>query len=327
MNLSIVVPVFNEQDCVELFYKEVQKVFPDSGADLEIIYVDDGSRDQTSQKLKHLHELDSRVKYIRFSRNFGKEAALYAGLQKSSGDLVAVMDVDLQDPPALLPTMIEEIVRGGYDSVATRRVTRRGEPPIRSFFARQFYRIINRLSDIEMVDGARDYRMMTRQMVDAILALQERGRYSMGIFSWVGFETKWLEYENQERAAGETKWSFRKLFGYAIEGIVSFTTAPLQIATYTGILCALLAFLYFAFVFVKTLIFGIDVPGYASQLVVILFIGGIQLLVIGILGEYLSRMFLEIKRRPIYIAKSEVGFADKRGDLQWDKSGQEFLIH
>ncbi len=302
--ISVIVPCFNEQEVLPIFYKEITKVAADmAGYDFEFIFVDDGSKDETLNECKKLAESDDRVKYISFSRNFGKEAAMYAGLEKSTGDMVVIMDVDLQDPPALLPQMVYAIETEGYDSVATRRVTRKGEPVIRSFFARMFYKIINKISKTEIVDGARDYRLMSRQFVNSLLELSERNRFSKGLFGWVGYKTKWLEYENVERVAGETKWSFWKLFKYSIDGIVAFSTFPLDIAAFIGILLCIAAFIYLIVLFVQTLAFGNPVSGYPSLMCVILFIGGIQLLTIGILGKYLAKTYLETKKRPIYIAK------------------------
>ena len=260
-------------------------------------------KDKTLEILRSFAKKDKRVRYISFSRNFGKEAAMYAGLENSTGDYVTLMDADLQDPPALLPEMFDLIKNEGYDSVGTRRVTRKGEPPIRSFFARCFYKIINKMSKVEMVDGARDYRLMTRQVVDSIISLKEYNRYSKGLFSFVGFETKWLEYENVERVAGETKWSFWKLFKYAIEGIVAFTTAPLTLAALLGLIMCVVSFLAIIFVFVRALIFGDPVSGWPSTICIILFVGGVQLLCMGIMGEYLAKNYLETKKRPIYIVK------------------------
>ena len=305
--LSVVVPCYNEQEAMTIFYDEIVKVADQmkNDVDFEVIFVDDGSKDNTLKVARELSEKDDRIKYISFSRNFGKESAIYAGLEKAKGDFVATMDVDLQDPPKLLADMYNSIINEGYDCVATRRVTRKGEPPIRSFFARCFYAIINKISDTEIVDGARDYRLMTRQMVDSIINLKEYNRFSKGIFSWVGYKTKWLEYENVERSAGETKWSFWKLFLYSLEGIVAFSTAPLAIASIIGILFCFLAFIFICVIVVKTIIFGEPVAGYPSLICVITFIGGIQLFCIGILGQYLAKTYLETKKRPIYITKEE----------------------
>ena len=305
--LSVVVPCYNEQEAMPLFYDEIIKSADKmkSSVEFEIIFVDDGSKDNTLQVARTLSEKDERVKYISFSRNFGKEAAIYAGLEDAKGDFVAIMDVDLQDPPELLVEMYDEIINEGYDCVATRRVSRKGEPPIRSFFARCFYLLINKMSKTEIVDGARDYRLMTKQMVESILSLKEYNRFSKGLFSWVGYKTKWLEYENIERVAGETKWSFGKLFIYSLEGIVAFSTVPLAIASFAGMILCLVAFVLICVIVAKTLIFGEPVKGYPSLICAITFIGGIQLFCIGILGQYLSKTYLETKNRPIYIAKEK----------------------
>lgn len=303
--ISVIVSCYNEEEALPLFYEEIVKVAKkmNKKVDFEFLFVNDGSKDKTLEILRSLAKKDKRVRYISFSRNFGKEAAMYAGLKNSTGDYVTLMDADLQDPPTLLPEMFDLIKNDGYDSVGTRRVTRKGEPPIRSFFARCFYKIINKMSKVEMVDGARDYRLMTRQVVDSIISLKEYNRYSKGLFSFVGFETKWLEYENVKRVAGETKWSFWKLFKYAIEGIVAFTTAPLTLATLLGLIMCAISFLAIIFVFVRALIFGDPVSGWPSTICIILFVGGVQLLCMGIMGEYLAKNYLETKRRPIYIVK------------------------
>jgi len=304
MLISIIVPCYNEQEVLPLFYDEITRVFgllPEYS--FEVVMVNDGSRDQTLSVMKELAKEDGRFKYISFSRNFGKEAAMYAGLDYSGGELVTLMDSDLQDPPALLPEMIGYIVNDGFDSVALRRVTRKGEPRLRSFFAQWFYRLINRMSDVEIVDGARDYRLMTRTMTDAILSMAETHRFTKGICSWVGFDTKWLEYENRERAAGETKWSFWKLFVYAVEGIVGYTTVPLRLVTVSGLFFSLLAFLYLGYTLAKNLLFGVDLRGYPSTLAFMLMMGGIIMLALGIIGEYLAKTYMETKKRPIYIAK------------------------
>lgn len=301
--ISIVVPCFNEEEALPYYYKEMNKVSKKLKENIELIFVNDGSRDKTLEILKDLAQTDSRVKYISFSRNFGKEAAMYAGFKNANGDYVTTMDVDLQDPPELLLEMIRLIKEEGYDSVGVRRVTRKGEPVIRSFFARCFYKLINKMSATEMVDGARDYRLMTRQMVDALLELKEYNRYSKGLFGFVGFDTKWLEYENVERVAGETKWSFWKLFKYAIEGIVAFSTAPLVMASYLGVFLCFVAFMFVVLIVGRTLIFGNPVSGWPSLACIIIFIGGLQLLCIGVIGEYLSKTYLETKKRPIYIVK------------------------
>lgn len=305
MLLSIVVPCYNEEQVLPLFYEKTGAVADSLPAECEFIFVDDGSRDGTLGILRGFSAAHANVRYVSFSRNFGKEAALMAGLDAAKGDLVVVMDADLQDPPALLPQMLDAIVNGSCDSVATRRVSRAGEPPIRSFFARRFYRIINAMSHVDIVDGARDYRMMTRTMADAVLSLREVHRFSKGIFGWVGFKTKWLEYENTKRAAGETKWSFWRLFKYAVEGIVSFTTVPLRFASMSGFAISLFSFVYLIVTLLRTLFFGIDVPGYASLLVTVLLLGGIQLIAIGILGEYIARTYMEAKHRPVYIVREK----------------------
>ena len=302
--ISIIVPCYNEQEVLPLFYAEVTRVAGLMGEyGFEFLFVDDGSKDKTMEVIRGLARQDERVKYVSFSRNFGKEAAMYAGFTHACGDYVAVMDADLQDPPALLPEMMDAIQNEGYDSVATRRVTRKGEPPIRSFFARCFYKLMRRISKTEMVDGARDYRLMTRKFVNSLLELGEYNRFSKGLYGWVGYRTKWLEYENIERAAGETKWSFWKLLLYSIEGIVAFSAAPLAIAAVTGIVCCLLAFVFILVIVIRTLLFGDPVAGWPSLVCVILFVGGLQLFCMGILGEYLAKTYLEVKNRPIYICR------------------------
>lgn len=295
--LSIIVPCFNEEESVDLFYGETIKYIDD----FEIIFVDDGSKDNTLEKIKNLCNEHDTVQYISFSRNFGKEAALYAGLKYSKGDYVAIMDVDLQDPPNLLPEMLETLQNGEYDIVATRRVNREGEPKIRSLFARLFYRLINRISDLELVDGERDYRLMTRQVANSLLELPEYNRFSKGLFNWIGFKTKWIEYENIERVQGETTWSFWDLVKYSIEGIVAFSTLPLQISTVMGIIFSIMAFIMLIFVIARKLMFSDPVAGWTSTICVILFLGGIQLFSIGILGRYLEKIYHESKNRPIYI--------------------------
>ena len=304
--LSIVVPCLNEQEAIPLFYSAVLKETAGMDVAFEFWFVDDGSTDGTLDALKRLREQDPRVKYISFSRNFGKESAMYAGMEASVGEYVVIMDVDLQDPPSLLPQMLQGIRQEGYDCVATRRVTRAGEPKVRSFFARMFYRLINRISKTEIVDGARDFRMMTRQMVESILSLHEVSRFSKGIFSWVGYRTKWLEYENVERAKGETKWNFWKLLVYSIDGITAFSTAPLLIASFVGILFCVIAFLMIVFIIVRKLIFGDPVSGWPSLVCIILMTSGIQFFCTGILGQYLAKAYMEVKRRPIYLVKEEI---------------------
>lgn len=310
--LSVIVPCYNEEEAIPYFYDEMLKTinifsqrFPD--VLFEMLFVDDGSNDDTMGVVKGLREKDDRVRYVSFSRNFGKEAAIFAGLEKCRGDYAVLMDADLQDPPAILPDMYSAIVDEGYDSAATRRVSRKGEPKIRSFFARMFYRLINKISKTEIVDGARDYRIMTRQMVDAILSVREYNRFTKGIYGWVGFKTKWLEYENVERVAGETKWSFWKLLIYAIEGIVAYSTAPLSVAMVSGLGLSFVSVLFIIFVIIRQIINpNQSAYGWSSLVCIILLIAGIQLFCIGVLGEYLAKTYLETKNRPIYIAKEEI---------------------
>lgn len=300
--ISIIVPCYNESESLPLFYDEYLKLKNILSDEVfELLLIDDGSRDGTLTVMKTLAKKDGSIKYLSFSRNFGKEAAIYAGLKSSKGDYVVMMDADLQDPPTLLPEMYRIIKEEGYDSVATRRVSRKGEPPIRSFFARKFYKIMNKISNTDLVDGARDYRLMTRKFVDAIISMGEYNRFSKGLFGWVGFRTKWLEFENVERVAGETKWSFWKLFLYAIDGIVAFSTAPLQISAVIGLLMSFLSFLGIVFIIVRKILFNNSVDGWASMVAIIVFIGGILMFFIGILGQYLSKIYLEVKKRPIYI--------------------------
>ncbi len=303
MLLTIITPCYNEEEAVNYFYDEVIKALKKIDLDYEILFVNDGSKDKTLEKCIELKKKNDKIKIINFSRNFGKEAAMLAGLRESKGDYVVIMDTDLQDPPALLPEMLEYVQSGEYDSVATYRVSRKGEPPIRSFFARMFYKLINKMVDVEIVDGARDYRLMNRTMVNAILELGEYHRFSKGIFSWVGFKTKYLEYENVERVAGETKWSFWKLFKYAIDGIVGFTTVPLRLATIVGALVSLFGFIYMIYIVFKAVFFGDPVAGFPSLIVIITLLGGIQLLFLGIIGEYLAKTYMESKKRPVYIIK------------------------
>lgn len=304
--ISLIVPCYNEQEVLHLFYEEYCRVMNEMDyCESEVIFVNDGSKDDTLKIVKELAESDDRIKYISFSRNFGKEAAMYAGLKNASGDLVAFLDADLQDPPSLLPEMYKYIVEDGYDSVATRRATRKGEPVVRSFFARCFYKFINKISKTEIVDGARDFRLMNRKYVDALLELCEYNRFTKGLFGWVGFNTKWINYENVERAAGETKWSFWKLVIYSIEGIVAFSTAPLAIAAFTGILFFFVALFMVVFIIAKTCIMGDPVSGWPSMVCIIFFLSGIQLFCIGILGEYLAKTYLECKKRPIFISKED----------------------
>ena len=310
MLISLVVPCYNEQESLPFLYNAISEVRAgqkSAGNTFEFIFVNDGSRDKTADVIRDLAAKDPDVKYVFFSRNFGKEAAMYAGLVKSKGDYVAILDADMQDPPSLIPQMIKDLDSGEYDIVAARRVTRKGEPPIRSFFARCFYKLINKMCEVEIADGARDFRLMTRPVVDAIISVSERQRFSKGIFAWVGFRTKWVEHENVERVAGETKWSFWKLFRYAVDGIVAFTTAPLRIATYTGFGLAMLAFAYLVYYFIRAVILKIynEVPGYPSLLCFILFIGGLILMSLGLIGEYIGRIYTETKARPIYIVSEE----------------------
>ena len=300
--VTLIVPCYNEEASLPIFYDavcEVAKEIPQYA--LTMLFVNDGSKDRTLSILRELARKDERVRYLSFSRNFGKEAAMYAGFCNAKGDYVCVMDADMQDPPALLPQMLTILETGEYDSVATRRVSRDGEPPIRSFFARMFYKLINRISDADIVDGARDFRLMKREMVDAIVSMCEYNRFSKGIFGWIGFRTKWLPYKNVERVAGETKWSFWKLFKYSIDGIVNFSQAPLSIASFSGMLFTLIAFFMVLFVIARKLIFGDPVAGWASTVCIILFIGGIQLLCMGIIGQYLAKTYMEVKKRPHYI--------------------------
>lgn len=305
--ISIVVPCYNEEKTIELFMTEISKVEKEMSKEFstsfEYIFIDDGSKDSTADILRDFSKKQKNFKYIILSRNFGKEGALFAGLKMSKGDFVAVMDVDLQDPPYLLKEMYSSIINEDFDCVATRRTDRKGEPPIRSFFARMFYKLINKISSTEIVDGARDYRLMRRTMVDAILSMSEYNRFSKGIFSWVGFKTKWLEYTNTERVAGETKWSFWKLFLYSLDGIIAFSTAPLAIASVLGLLFCIISFLMIIFIIVKTLIYGDPVPGYPSLICVIFLISGIQLFCLGVQGQYIAKTYLETKNRPIYLIK------------------------
>lgn len=302
--ISVIVPCYNEEKAIPFFYEEmmrVEKTMPNY--DFELIFVNDGSNDKTMDVILGYADNDLHVKYIDFSRNFGKEAAIYAGLSYAGGDYVVMMDADLQDPPSLLPQMVRAIEDEGYDSVATRRVTRKGEPPIRSFFARCFYKLINRMSKTEIVDGARDYRLMTRQFVNSLLELGEYNRFSKGLFGWVGYRTKWLEFENVERVAGETKWSFWKLLLYSIEGIVGFSTIPLSMAIFAGLFFCIVAFVLVIFIVIRTLVFGDPVSGWPSMVCISTMIGGIQLFCVGILGEYLAKTYLEVKNRPIFICR------------------------
>ncbi len=305
--LSVIIPCYNEEENVKEFYKELLKqedFFKEKNVELEMLYIDDGSRDKTVEMVKELRESDERVHLISFSRNFGKESAMYAGLEKSQGDYVVIMDVDLQDPPALLPEMFAAIEEG-YDSVATRRVSRKGEPPVRSFFARCFYRLMKKISRTEIMDGARDYRLMTRQMANAILEMKEYNRFTKGIYGWVGFKTKWLEYENIERRKGETKWNFWKLFVYSLEGITAFSTVPLTIAAFMGVAFCILAFVFIIFIIARKILFGDPVSGWPSLVCIISLASGVQLFCLGIVGQYLAKTYLEVKKRPIYLIKEE----------------------
>ncbi len=299
--ISLIIPCFNEEESLPLFYPEASSVLSKMDCDYEFIFVNDGSRDRTLEILKELSGKDPHVIYLSFSRNFGKEAAMYAGFCNARGDYVAVMDADLQDPPSLLPEMMEKLASGEYDSVATRRVSRDGEPPIRSFFARKFYQIINKISDADIVDGARDFRLMKRSMVDAIVSMSEYNRFSKGIFGWIGFRTLWLPYKNVERVAGETKWNFWKLFKYAVSGIINFSQVPLSIASWFGFTMTGFSFLALLVIIIRKLIFDDPVQGWASIICVIIFIGGLQLFCLGIMGQYIAKTYMEVKHRPHYI--------------------------
>lgn len=302
--ISIVVPMYNEQESLGILYKELNRVtdtLPEY--EFEYLFVNDGSSDATLAAIRQLAEKDKRVRYVSFSRNFGKEAALYAGLKNATGDYVATMDADLQDPPALLPQMIAMIEAGDCDNVATRRINRKGEPPIRSFFAKCFYKVMRHLSHIEIADGARDYRLMSRAMVDSIVSVSEYNRFSKGIFAWVGYETKWLEFENVERSAGETKWSFWKLVRYSFDGIINFSDTPIRISSYLGLLLTMLSFVAIIIEVIRALVFGDPVAGWPSLVCIITFIGGIQLFCMGIMGQYIAKTYMEVKRRPHYIVK------------------------
>ena len=303
-DISIIVPCYNEQEALPLFYAEITRVAEQMAPlTFEFVFIDDGSSDGTLSALRSLAAQDKRVRFVSFSRNFGKEAAILAGLEAAEGAYIATMDADLQDPPALLPELYRAVTEEGYDCAATRRTSWEGEPPIRSFFARMFYKLINKISDADIVDGARDYRLMRRRMVEAVLSMREYNRFSKGIFGWVGFQTKWVPFTNVERAAGETKWSFWKLFLYSLEGIVAFSTAPLAIASVLGALLCAAAFLFIAVVILKTFLFGDPVGGWPSMMCVILFLGGIQLFCAGISGQYLAKTYLETKKRPVYLVR------------------------
>ena len=303
--VSLIIPCYNEEEALPTFYAEVDRVSALlEDYEIEMLFVDDGSKDKTLEVLKSFAEKDERVKYFSFSRNFGKESAMYAGFCNATGDFVAVMDADMQDPPSLLPDMLKILEEQDYDSVATRRVTRKGEPKIRSFFARMFYKIMGRISDVDVVDGARDFRLMKRTMVDSIVAMGENNRFSKGIFGWIGFKTYWMEYENVERVAGQTKWSFWKLFKYSLEGITNFSDAPLQIASWTGLFFTFVAIAAMIFVFVRALVVeNASVAGWPSTICIVLFVGGVQLFCLGMIGQYIGKIFRETKKRPIYIIR------------------------
>lgn len=301
MKISLIVPCYNEEEALPIFYRETKNVLETMPCEHEFVFINDGSRDRTLAVLKELAGQDGCVQYLSFSRNFGKEAAMYAGFCNVTGDYVAVMDADMQDPPALLPEMLDKLLTGEYDSVATCRVTRKGEPPIRSWFAQLFYRMINRVSDADIVDGARDFRLMRREMVDAIVEMGEYNRFSKGIFGWIGFRTCWLPYENVNRVAGETKWNFWKLFKYAIDGIINFSQAPLAFASWFGMFMTVLSFVAVIFIIIRKLVFGDPVTGWASTACIITFIGGVQLFCMGIMGQYIAKTYLEVKKRPHYI--------------------------
>ena len=314
--ISILIPCYNEEENVPLFWQEVTRVFRESMGERyekELLYIDDGSTDGTLEQIRRLAKQDPSVKYLSFSRNFGKEAALYAGLEHASGDYAAVMDVDLQDPPSLLPEMAGYLESGEYDVVATRRQDRAGEPPIRSFFARMFYRLIRKISDVDIVDGARDFRLMTRQYVNSLLELREYNRFSKGLFGWVGYRVKWISYENVKRERGTTKWSFWKLFLYSIDGIVAFSIVPAVLAAAFGAFFCAAAFLALILVFVRALIYGDPVAGWPSLVCIILFISGIQFLFLGILGEYVAKTYLEVKHRPVYLCR-ETNLAEGKNE-------------
>ena len=307
MLISLIVPCYNEEEAMPLFYQEAARVAAQMekshGAEFEIIFVDDGSKDGTLRVARELHDADPRVRYVSFSRNFGKEAGIYAGLKAAKGDYVATLDADLQDPPALLPDMLDALLTGDYDCAATRRTTREGEPPVRSWFARMFYRIINKMSDTEIVDGARDFRLMSRRMVDAVLEMSEYNRFSKGIFGWVGFHTEWLEFEHEDRCAGTSKWPLRKLLAYSVDGITGFSVAPLSFASVMGVLFFLISMILIVFIIGRTLLFGDPVAGWPSMACILFLVSGVQLFCTGIVGIYLSKTYLETKHRPIYLLK------------------------
>lgn len=299
--ISLIIPCYNEQAALPVFYQEATTVIKDLNCDYELIFIDDGSSDETLSVIKDFASRDRHVTYLSFSRNFGKEAAMYAGFCSADGDFVGVMDADMQDPPSLLPQMLEILHSGEYDSVATRRINRSGEPPIRSWFAGKFYQIINKISDADIVDGARDFRLMKREMAEAIVSMSEYNRFSKGIFGWIGFRTYWLPYENVERIAGETKWNFWKLFKYAIDGIINFSHVPLSLASWSGVFMTFFSFLILVFIIIRRILFGDPVAGWASTICVIIFIGGIQLFCFGIMGQYIAKTYMETKKRPHFI--------------------------
>lgn len=304
--ISVIIPCYNEQETVNRFYKEIKRVTDDIlDYSFEFIYVNDGSKDQTASLVKELHVKDERVCLVDFSRNFGKEAAMLAGMELAQGDAIVIMDVDLQDPPELVPKMIK-LYEEGYENIYTRRRNREGEPPIRSFFANLFYKLINQMSDVEIINGARDYRLLSRRAVDELIKLKEKNRFSKGLFQWVGYDSICLEFDHVERVAGETKWSFMKLVDYAIEGITDFSNAPLRFATYTGIVIAVISFLYLIYILIETMINGSTTAGWPSLVCIILFLGGIQLIFLGVIGQYIGRIYNEVKERPIYIVKEVV---------------------
>lgn len=312
--ITLIIPCYNEQESLPILYPELVRVSEEMREQsFEFLFVNDGSRDNTLEVLRKLADQDERVKYISFSRNFGKESAMYAGLENARGDYVAFMDADMQDPPSLLPEMYRAVTEEEYDSAATRRVTRKGEPPIRSFFARAFYKFMNKISEADIVDGARDFRLMNRKFVDALLQMKEYNRFSKGLFGWVGYKTKWIEFENVERVAGETKWSFWSLFKYSIEGILAFTTAPLVMASVLGVILCFLAFVFIVFIIVRKICFDNSVDGWASMVCIISLLGGLQLFAIGVVGQYLAKLYLEVKKRPIYLI-GETNIEDSKVD-------------
>ncbi len=311
MLLSIVVPCYNEQEVIPVFLEELYKITDKMKSyQFEIVFVNDGSTDRTLHDIKNYARTDAQIRYVSFSRNFGKESAIYAGLHKAKGDLVAVMDADLQDPPSLLPDMCHAVEAEGYDAAATRRSSRRGEPVVRSVFAKLFYKLINKMTEVEIVDGARDFRVMSRKYVNALLGMKEYNRFSKGLYSWVGFRVKWFSYENVQRAAGHTKWSFWSLFQYSIEGIAAFTTTPLVLASFVGLILCICTVLAVLFIIVRRIVFGDPVDGWASLACLITFMGGCQMFFFGIMGQYIAKMYLENKRRPIYIVDEETDETD-----------------